>query len=269
MAKGRRIHRIGKGYFTRPEKIVGGKFNGNVWKKIVGKLTKEQASKNRELHRRYIALLSEAGVRVAKTEIRALPNARGEYSLHIFQEPFKRFEQLDFIFRNSKRKEVATRYRGLVELVGKVVQHNIRARKAGGIEIGIDSKIQNFAFRNGEVILFDTFTPSIQIGGKRLHESLHPHIAAAFSPRTVKRIQKLYEGDYVDEKIFLKLITQASMQRPALHSTFVSITREYIERNFPGEEARKYLREVTQSKSRVNLVRYRLKKWLQSLLRKK
>lgn len=235
--------KIGAGYYTKVARISKG---------VIGKFFPETVSKKEarqiiKLHSNYIHLLQEAGVKVAKTELRTRKLRTDQSKIRIVQEEIPA-EKLAVnklkVASTSEAKEIA---RVIIEETVKVFNFNQKvAMPKYGIIIGADFKPDNIAIDNGKLIYLDTFSPHIRSVKDPKH--IHPVFERYFDKqgRLLSWLTKGYltETVYDPKKRMITIVSLLSRKRPELKRQFLSIAREITREQLPKKQADDIIRAL-------------------------
>lgn len=163
--------------------------------------------------RDYIAATSEH-VRVADTELRALPNRDGRVAVYLVQDRFPADVLLESIMEVDEPSPDHPAVRAVIDAA-------LRASATG--RLGIDAQFQNFAWVEGELVLFDVGTPFVYEadGSYALDTAAVGRVMPAFMRRPARRK-------------FAEIVCDIGSRRGSLEQAAMSLVRVGQERWLPA-----------------------------------
>jgi hypothetical protein len=242
MAKpGRR--KIGAGYYTKVAR-VGGRVVGKFFPE---KVSKKEARQIVKLHNNYIHLLEQAGVRVAKTELRTKELKTGEFKVRVVQEEMPAEKLVGNRLRKGRASAAKEIARVIIEETVKVFNFNQNvAMPEYGVIVGADFKPDNVAIDKGKLIYLDTFSPHIRSVKDPKH--VHPVFERYFD-RQGKLLSWLTKG-YLTETVYdpkkrmITIVSLLSRARPELKGDFLSIARKVVREELPKQQADEIIKSL-------------------------
>lgn len=223
------VHKAELGFFAQPVNYE----NGRVIKNYRGDLSSRDASKTVSQHEEYIDNLRRIGVRVPPTEMRAMLNDRGSFNLKIIQEKFNPSELAGEICINGKPREAVSVARGISREAIKFLESDMFGKW------GFHPTLRNYAFRNGDFYLFDTFPPySSESETRRMMLRHAPNVPAKIMMGLIYPFLGAYTSEYYQPALMIGgIVGTATRLRPELEDEIrEKILEDVYQSNIPDKE---------------------------------
>lgn len=213
------------GAFSKLRKVTKGIFKNHAWKKTKP-FSKEDAKKTREITREYLTELKNAGINVLDTKIQITSQEKSR--IHFLQELVPKENILQTYLKKSNNTQAIKLAKQMKTMHEKI---NIYNKQNKNNNIGIDFKLDNFAFINGKVYLIDIFPPLLKkeknfilnISKKTIAKSKYgiwQRILGPFSKILINhRINDLFDSQKMQKRLYKRF----SKEKPHLKKQFYDI----------------------------------------------
>ncbi len=217
------------GFFSKPTVITDGPFAGKVLKVYRSSTSQEKTQQLLADHRLYIEQLQNLGVSIPQTEMH-IAQSGSRLTPLILQE---RFEPETLVRHQLENADNIESYLSVVGALLNATVAFILAKSEKKLAIGLHPTTRNYAYRNSQLVYFDTFPPMAglqrEVNKYILGYSPIPNALIALLPNSLLNI--VSDEYYDDSKMISGIVGSSCRLRPQDRHLILDHSRELIKQS--------------------------------------